>query len=216
MFTGIIQHVGAIRTVRATGDGARLVIDIGPLAGGLALGASVAVNGACLTAATIAGRVAEFDVMAETLQATTLGGLRTGDAVNLERAMTADGRLDGHVVQGHVDALAKVARIDRGRGWVVHLAASADLAAQIVRKGSVAVDGVSLTVVDVQALEFSVALVATTLEATTLGRLQAGQPVNIETDILGKYVRRYLQQLAGPGTSARGLSIDALRDAGFA
>ncbi|MCY2931344.1 MAG: riboflavin synthase [Planctomycetota bacterium] len=216
MFTGIVQHVGVVRAARTTGGGARLTIDLGPLAEGLALGASVAVNGACLTAAAIAGALAEFDVMAETLKATTLGALRGGEAVNLERAMTAEGRFDGHIVQGHVDAVAKVARIDRDRGWVVHLAGGAELAAQIVRKGSVAVDGVSLTVVDVQAGEFSVALIPTTLEATTLGKLRTGQAVNIETDVIGKYVQRYLQQLAAPGGSGRGLSIETLRDAGFA
>lgn len=216
MFTGIIQHVGAVRAARATAEGARLVIDVGPLAQGLALGASVAVNGACLTAASVAGPVAEFDVMAETLKATTLGALRAGEAVNLERALAVDGRFDGHIVQGHVDAVAKVARIDRDRGWVVHLAAGADLAGQIVRKGSVTLDGVSLTVVDVKGTEFSVALIPTTLAATTLGELRTGQALNVETDVIGKYVQRYLEQLGARGGSGRGLSVEALRDAGFA
>ena len=216
MFTGIIQHIGAVRAARATADGARLVIDVGPLAEGLAIGASVAVNGACLTAASIAGAVAEFDVMAETLKATTLGSLRAGQKVNLERAMTADGRFDGHIVQGHVDAVAKVVRIDRDRGWVVHLAGEPGLAGQIVRKGSVALDGVSLTVVAVKGGEFSVALIPTTLAATTLGELRTGQAVNVETDVIGKYVQRVLQQLAPGAGPGRGLSIETLRDAGFA
>jgi riboflavin synthase len=194
-----------------------LAVDVGPLSAGLAGGASVAVNGACLTAARIEGAVAEFDVVAETLKATTLGTMRAGSRVNLERAMGAEGRFDGHMVQGHVDGTGKVARIREGDGRVVEFAAEAELLGQMVRKGSVAVDGVSLTLVDVTASAFSVALIPTTLEATTLGALAPGQAVNIETDVIGKYVLRYLQRLAGGGPpSGGGLTLEKLRDAGFA
>jgi len=215
MFTGIVQHVGQIRAVRASGGGRRLTIDLGPLATGLAAGDSVAVAGVCLTAAAPArqGAAAEFDIVPATLDRSTLGALRAGAKVNLERPLHADRGLEGHIVQGHADGVAKVAAIWRGADWVVEFACSPDLAAAMVPQGSVAVDGVSLTLTDVRADGFSVALIPTTRTATTLGSLAVGDSVNVETDIIAKYVAKMLGRPAMPKS---GLTIEKLRELGFA
>ena len=233
MFTGIIRYVGKVLDARPSRGGARLRVDIGPLARGLAGGDSVAVNGACLTASDISGTAAAFDVIAESLDKSTLGDLRAGAWVNLERALPASGRFDGHVVQGHVDGVATVAKIGRGDQCLIEFTAEAGLVDQMVPKGSIAIDGVSLTLVQAAGGRFSVAIIPTTLAETTLGNISAGQRVNIETDILGKYVRRYLQTLlaspaeasnmATPQTArgvamppnAAGLTMDKLKQAGF-
>ena len=219
MFTGIIRHVGVVEAVRRSAGGARLAIDLGPLAKGLAPGDSVAVNGVCLTAAEVRGSRVEFDVVSETLSRTTLGALGPGDPVNLERALAVGGRLDGHLVQGHVDGVATVHAVSTGAQRGLEFDAPPDLAAAMVPKGSVAVDGVSLTLVDVAAGRFSVALVPTTLAETTLARLRVGDRVNVETDLIGKYVLKYLQQATGqaPGAGAQaGLTPQKLKEAGFA
>ena len=210
MFTGIIRHVGTVRATAPAAAGARLTIDLGPLADGIAPGDSVAVDGACLTAAGIDAAAVSFDVVRETLARTTLGALKARSRVNLERALALDGALDGHLVQGHVDGVATVKGITPDE-WT--FSAPRELAAQLVAKGSVAVAGVSLTVVDAGTESFSVALIPTTLGETTLGEIRVGQAVNIETDIIGKYVLRYLRSLAGPGGG--GVSLDTLRQAGF-
>jgi len=212
VFTGIVKHVGRVVAVRATEAGKRLRIDVGPLAEGLLTGASVAVEGACLTVAGLSGAVAEFDAVPETLGLTTLGSLAAGAKVNLEPALVAGAPIDGHIVQGHVDGIATVARIDTRSGrWELALRAAGELTDQMVPKGSVALAGVSLTLVDVSAGAFSVALVPTTLQRTRLGELKISDPLNLELDIMGKYVRRHLRQMAGGG-----LTIDKLRDEGFA
>lgn len=216
MFTGIIEHVGAVRGVRTTGDGARLTVDLGPLAEGLRGGDSVAVSGACLTAAALRGAEADFDVVTETLERTTLGALRAGARVNLERPLALGDRLHGHLVQGHVDGVATVRRVRTAGEWLVELDAPQALTQAMVPKGSVALDGVSLTVVDAGATAFSVALIPTTRAATTLGGLAAGDRANVETDLIGKYVRRYLSAGGQPTASAGGLTLDRLREAGFA
>ncbi len=197
-----------------TSAGRRIEIDLGPLCAGLRAGDSVAVNGACLTATTLAAPVVAFDVVSETLARTTLGALATGARVNLERAVLAADALDGHIVQGHVDGVAGVRRIDRGGQWLVEFAGPPELTETMVPKGSVAIDGVSLTLVDVGSGTFSVALIPTTLRDTTLEHLAIGSKVNIETDVIGKYVRKILE---GMGATTRGgLSMDALRRNGFA
>ena len=216
MFTGIIRHVGRVRSISPSKGGRWLHVDIGPVAEGLGLGDSVAVSGACLTASELAGSVAAFDVVAETLEHTTLGELTTGAAVNLEPVMSLGGRLDGHLVQGHVDGIAEIADIRRGDRWDVTFRAEAGVVGELVAKGSVTVDGVSLTVAGVEIDTFRVALIPTTLTETTLAALAVGDRVNIETDVIGKYVRRYLQQLiASDGKPGGGLSLETLRDAGF-
>lgn len=202
MFTGIVESVGRVRSLEPQGEKTRLVIDAAVIAAGLPLGASVAVNGACLTVVAVAGSEVQFEAVRETLDRTSLGVLRTGSRVNLERAMRADGRLDGHIVQGHVDATGRVHAIER-RADDVRFAVECDaaFAELLVPKGSVAIDGVSLTVVDVLAGGFDVALIPHTLAVTTLGEKQPGDPVNLEADVLGKYVKKYLERVVGAGAS---------------
>jgi riboflavin synthase len=212
MFTGIIQHVGEVVGLAATPAGKRLAVDLGPLADGLREGESVAVGGACLTAAVVKGKggVAEFDVVPETLAKTTLGRLRVGSQVNLERSLRLGDGLDGHIVQGHVDGSAGVRRIDKAGGqWVVHFDCEKSLTDEMAPKGSVAIDGVSLTLASVEDGGFSVALIPTTLAKTTLADLRPGDAVNVETDVLGKYVRRMLGQRGG-------LDMETLHKAGLA
>ncbi|MGB2823280.1 MAG: riboflavin synthase [Phycisphaerae bacterium] len=222
MFTGIIQHVGEVRAVRSAGDGKRLTVDIGPLAEGLAVGDSVAVSGACLTACRIAHAEANFDVSAETLSRTTLGDASPGTRVNLERPLRLSDELGGHLVQGHIDGVGEVRRIDRRADeWAIELAAPKELTDEMVEKGSVAVAGVSLTLTHVADGAFGVALIPTTLEKTTFGEMNVGSKVNIETDVIGKYVRRYLRQASpasGPDGARQqaGLTLEMLREAGFA
>ena len=194
-------------------------MDIGSLAEGLSLGDSVAVNGACLTVAELNGRRGEFDVVAETLQRTTLGLLRTGRKVNLEKSMTLDQTVGGHLVQGHVDGVAEVRSIDKSasgssRQWLLELSAPTEITDLMVAKGSVALDGVSLTLVDVCDDLFSVALIPTTLAETNLGELAVGSKVNVEADVIGKYVRRYLHQMATKPAAT--LTLEKLKEAGFA
>jgi len=212
VFTGIIQHVGRVVSVARGAAGRRLRVDVGPLAEGMPIGGSVAVDGACLTAANLDGRTADFDAVPETLERTTLGALKAGSLVNLEPALSAGDALDGHIVQGHVDGVCEVVRIDRDAGGhVLSAGADATLIDQMVAKGSITLSGVSLTLASVDRDRFTVALVPTTLARTTLADLSPGDRLNLETDVLGKYVRRYLAQLADSG-----LTIDKLRDAGFA
>jgi len=212
MFTGIIRHVGLVRDAAGTSAGARLKIELGPCAEGLNLGDSVAVNGACLTLAALSGRLGEFDVVTETLSRTTLGQLRAGAKVNLETALRLSDALDGHLVQGHVDGIAQVRAVRRGRECVIEFDAPRELSDWMVPKGSVAIDGVSLTLASLADGRFGVALIPTTLDETTLGGLAVGDKVNIETDVIGKYVRRCLRQY---GAGSGGLTIDKLADMGF-
>ena len=214
MFTGIVRHVGQVVTVAAARGGRRLTIDLGPLAEGVGPGDSVCVSGTCLTVCALADVQADFDVISETLSRTTLGDLRAGGRVNLERALGVGGALDGHIVQGHVDGLAEVRDIRRAGEWRVELTCTKDLTDQMVPKGSAALDGVSLTLAEVADGRFCVALIPETLSGTTLGELTEGRRVNVETDILGKYVRRYLEGLTGQ--TGGGLTIEKLRQAGFA
>lgn len=213
MFTGIIRHIGTVLAIGPTAAGKKLTIDIGPLAAGLHLGDSIAVDGACLTASALAGAAAEFDVVTETLSRTTLGQLRAGTRVNLENALQLGQGLDGHMVQGHVDGMAKLAAQGRGGQPVLEFSCPRELADMMVPKGSVAVSGVSLTLVDVGGDRFSVAIIPTTLRETTLGELAVADKVNIETDIIGKYVMKCVRQLQLP--AAGRITMDKLREEGF-
>lgn len=212
MFTGIIEAVGTVRSVRPGGGGKVFSVDLGKVAEGVRPGDSIAVNGVCLTVSRLTGAVADFDVSGETLTRSTLAMLGPGGRVNLERAMAADGRFGGHIVLGHVDGTARIAAIER-RGEFVEMRFIADvpLLDEIVMKGSVAVDGISLTVAAIDGKGFSVALIPTTLGETTLGRARTGDVVNIETDILIKAVRKYLGKLA----AGEGLTAEKLREYGF-
>jgi riboflavin synthase len=196
VFTGIVECVGKVESLRPLGDAARLVVRAPAIAPELHVGDSVAVSGACLTVTEASGETIAFDAVRETLDRTALGELAPGGAVNLERAVRADGRLDGHIVQGHVDATGRVRELARhGRDVRLVLDCPAGFATQLVPKGSVAIDGVSLTVVDVEPEGFDVALIPHTLEVTTLGRLAPGARVNLEADVLGKYVKRYVEEI---------------------
>ena len=198
MFTGIIECVGTVESLRPLGDAARLVVRAPSIASELRLGDSIAVSGACLTVTEAGRETFACDVVRETLDRTALGELAPGSPVNLERALRAGGRLDGHIVQGHVDGTGRVRELARD-GLDVRLAieCAPELAEQLVPKGSVAVDGVALTVVNVEAEGFDVALIPYTLEVTTLGQLGPGRRVNLEADVLGKYVKRYVEQILG-------------------
>jgi riboflavin synthase len=193
MFTGIVEELGTVRAIEQGEDCAVLRVE-GPLVVTDAVhGASIAVNGVCLTVTEHDGSGFSVDVMAETLRRTSLGSLAPGDRVNLERAMAADGRFGGHVVQGHVDGTAVITARTPGDRWeTVDFRLERGLARYVVEKGSITVDGVSLTVTAVSEEGFSVSLIPTTLELTTLGRKGVGDIVNIEVDVLAKYVERLL------------------------
>ncbi len=199
MFTGIVEELGEIVALDRDGDSARLTVR-GPLVVSDAVhGASIAVNGVCLTVVETGDGAFTADVMKETLDRSSLGVLTPGARVNLERPVRLSDRLGGHLVQGHVDGVGRVAaREPQGEWETVWFAVPPDLAAQMVTKGSVAVDGVSLTLVDVLADRFSVALIPHTLVVTTLGSRQVGDAVNVETDLFGKYVMKYLQTIKLP------------------
>jgi riboflavin synthase len=198
VFTGIIECVGTVESLRPLGSAARIVVRAPSIASELRVGDSIAVSGACLTVTEVEGETFALDAIPETLERTALGELTPGSPVNLERALRAGGRLDGHIVQGHVDATGRVRDLARA-GDDVRLAIDCpgELADALVPKGSVAVDGVALTVVNVEAKGFDVALIPYTLEATTLGRLEPGRRVNLEADVLGKYVRRHVERILG-------------------
>ena len=196
MFTGIVEHIGRIGEVEKQSDLTRFRIDLGPIGNGVKLGDSVAVAGACLTVAAIEEGLFAFEAIPETLEKTRLGGFVTGDAVNLERAMSSAGRFDGHMVQGHVDGVGRVRRFDReDHEALLHIECDSGLAMQLVDKGSVTIDGVSLTVVRVVEDGFHVALIPHTLEVTTLSNLSTGDAVNLEVDVFGKYVKQYLDRV---------------------
>jgi riboflavin synthase len=198
MFTGLIESLGTVRQLHTDGAGRHLFVAEPTMAPQLTLGESVAVNGACLTVVEHDVETFRFQIGPETLQRTNLGDLTPGDAVNLERSMRMGDRLGGHLVQGHVDGLGRIARRERQGDWeMVWFRCPAELAAQMVNKGSVAVDGISLTLVDVSADGFSVALIPHTLAVTTLGRKAPGDTVNVETDLLAKYVWKCLQAMQG-------------------
>lgn len=200
MFTGLIEGRGLV-TGRVT-EGPAVRLEIEPpadmTADGANIGDSICINGCCLTIVAVEKGRWSFEAGAETLQKTNLGRLESGSSVNLERSLPVNGRLGGHFVQGHIDGTATVDEIIRDGEWVtMWFRVGPDLSRLLVPKGSVAVDGISLTLVDVEPERFSVALIPHTLEVTTLGQRQVGDLVNIETDILGKYVSRLLVAAGG-------------------
>jgi riboflavin synthase len=194
MFTGLVEATAQVRSVEPDGDGVRLEVET-PLAAELEHGDSIAVNGVCLTAVEPDGGRFRADVMAETLRRSSLGPLGAGDEVNVELALRAGDRLGGHMVQGHVDGTGTVESVaEEGFARVVRVAAPPDLLRYVVEKGSIAVDGVSLTVASVDDTGFSVSLIPETLERTTLGRATAGRVVNLEVDVLAKYVEKLVNR----------------------
>ena len=193
MFTGLVADLGTVAEVNATTDGVRLAI-LSPLAGELSDGDSVAVNGVCLTAVGVDGDRFGADVMNETLRRSSLAEVAAGAQVNLELPVKADDRLGGHIVQGHVDGVGAIrATREDGFARVVTIAADADTLRYVVEKGSIAVDGVSLTVTRVDDESFDVSLIPETIERTTLGGAAPGRVVNLEVDVLAKYVEKLIQ-----------------------
>ncbi|MFE6890475.1 riboflavin synthase [Streptomyces sp. NPDC057694] len=201
MFTGIVEELGEITAIETLDDACRFRVRGPVVTEGAQHGDSIAVNGVCLTVVEHGDGAFTADVMAETLKRSSLGALTTGSRVNLERPMVADGRFGGHIVQGHVDGTGTVVERTPSEHWeIVKISLPAELSRYVVEKGSITVDGVSLTVVEAAADYFTISLIPTTLALTTLGIKQPGDPVNLEVDVIAKYVERML----GTGHSTDG------------
>lgn len=214
MFTGLIEDLGTLRELRTGADQARLTVATKIPLAQLTLGESIAVNGVCLTVTGFAEGCFSADVSPETLSCTSLGRLAPGAKVNLERALQLSGRLGGHLVTGHVDGLARIVERRRdGNAWRFRLQTEAAVAAFLVAKGSVTLDGISLTVNEVTKDSFTVAVIPHTLAQTTLQERAVGDAVNVETDLIGKYVARFLS--AGTPGKPAGVTFDLLAKHGF-
>jgi len=215
MFTGLVESIGSVVSADPSGAALRLRVDLGWAAEGVRPGDSIALGGVCQTVAQIAGAVAAFDAVAETLAKTTVGRWRPGTRVNIERSLRPSDRMGGHFVAGHVDGVGKVIESgQRADGWWLRVEAPPALFAEIAPKGSIAIDGVSLTVVEAETPVLGVTLIPTTLHETTLGALAAGDAVNLETDLVAKYVRRALAAMATGDEADRRL-LDSLGRSGF-
>ena len=217
MFTGIIEEIGTIRSIARGGKSVVLEVEAGRVLDGLAVGDSVATNGVCLTVVSFTGTAFRADVMPETMRRTNLGRLRAGSRVNLERALTPSSRLGGHIVSGHVDGTGEIVAKTRDENAVwVTVAASPEVLRYVVEKGSIAIDGISLTVAAVDDVSFKVSVIPHTREATTLTGKSVGEQVNLECDVLAKYVEKLLRPHAG-GAEAKpdGLTLDFLTANGF-
>ncbi|HLM24263.1 MAG TPA: riboflavin synthase [Pyrinomonadaceae bacterium] len=193
MFTGIIEELGSVRSIEERGENARIIISAQVVTEGTNHGDSISVNGVCLTALDIQADSFAADVSRETLLRSTLGSLKPGAPINLERAVTPATRLGGHIVQGHVDARGRFAGVeDHGESWTIKIDYPEEIARYLVFKGSVAVEGISLTIAGLTEEYFEVAIVPKTWEVTNLSHLKPGDGVNLEVDVIGKYVERLL------------------------
>ena len=217
MFTGIIEELGRIKSVEKRGEGARLVVEARMVTEGTKEGDSISVNGVCLTAIDVRPDSFAADGSRETLQRSTLGRLRAGSFVNLERAVTPATRLGGHIVQGHVDARGRfLSATEHGGSWTVRIAYPKDVARYLVFKGSVAVEGISLTIAGLTEEYFEIAIIPKTWAVTNLSHLRPNDEVNLEADIIAKYVERILT--VAPETRAEsqsGLTMDKLAELGY-
>lgn len=212
MFTGIIEEVGQVARI----GGGNLVINCTKVIEDVHLGDSIAVNGVCLTVTHFDKSSFTADVMPETVRRTSLAELKKGSPVNLERALTLASRLGGHIVSGHIDGTGEIVKFaDEGNAILMTISAGPELLRYIVEKGSVALDGISLTVAQVTDSDFTVSLIPHTREVTNLGSKKTGSPINIETDVLGKYVEKMLQGQREPQQSQSTLTLDFLRENGF-
>jgi riboflavin synthase len=212
MFTGIIEELGSIRSIEKRGEGARLVVEAHIVTDGTTEGDSIAVNGVCLTAIDVRADSFSADGSSETLQRSTLGQLRSGSAVNLERAVTPTTRLGGHIVQGHVDARGRFLGADEhGGSWTVRIGYPKDIARYLVFKGSVSVEGISLTIAALTDEFFEIAVIPKTWDVTNLSRLRPNDAVNIEVDVLAKYVERML----AVGKDSGSLTLEKLSELGY-
>jgi riboflavin synthase len=213
MFTGIIEEVGRVASVAPSGGGARIEVAAERVLEGTREGDSISTDGVCLTATRLTRSGFVADCSAETLRLTTIGHLRAGDPVNLERALALGARLGGHLVQGHVEGTGQMlGRRAEGESAMMRFSYPPELGRYIVHKGSIAVSGISLTVANLGDGWFEVAVIPVTLEQTTLGAMRAGSPVNLETDMIAKYVERLLTSSATPGTT---LSVEGLKELGY-
>ena len=216
MFTGIVEELGAVASLLRGADSANLAIVARVVLQQLKLGDSIAVNGVCLTVTSFNERQFSADVMAETLAKTNLGSLKPGDKVNLERALALGDRLGGHLVSGHIDGVGRIIKLARHDiAMVVTIAAPAEVMRYIIRKGSVAIDGISLTVVDYTPDSFSVSLIPHTAAATTLGFKQVSASVNLEGDMIGKYIEKWFTAGAEKERPGQGMSAEFLAQHGF-
>jgi riboflavin synthase len=215
MFTGIIEEVGAIKSLREGPEQASLLISAAQISGSLALGDSVDVNGACLTVVQHSRENFLCELSLETLRLTTLSRIRLGSPVNLERALTLNSRLGGHLVQGHVDGLGEmVSALPTGNGFEMLFTYPPELERYLVRKGSIAVDGISLTIASLQKNTFTAAVIPHTVERTNLKYLKIGDAVNLETDIIGRYLERFAQLGLTKNEDSK-LTVEYLREQGF-
>jgi len=212
MFTGIIEEMGAVKALKREAGAARLALSASKVLEGTVIGDSICVNGVCLTVVDLGTDDFSADVAVETLKVTNLGDLKSGSRVNLERALQLSARIGGHLVSGHVDAVGRVReKREEGNGWRIFIDAPDTVLRYVIKKGSIAIDGISLTVADVDRKGFSIAMIPHTAKLTTLGYKSAGDSVNLESDIIGKYVERLL-----PGHPETGVSLEALKKSGFA
>ncbi|MHC4742269.1 MAG: riboflavin synthase [Planctomycetota bacterium] len=213
MFTGLIQGICTVKSARMGAGAMVLTVDLGKLAGEAGIGDSIAINGVCLTVSKIAGSCADFEVSGETLARSTISALKSGSKVNAEAALKPTDRFGGHFVQGHIDGTATIKHVQRqGEFADIEFAAGPELLDQMVAKGSVAVDGVSLTIAAMGRGGFTVAVIPQTLHSTTLGIAKAGDSVNIETDIIVKTVKKQLENIL---PQKGGLSVERLKELGF-
>lgn len=217
MFTGIIEDLGIVESLTKTNTGARLTIESKVCASDARIGASININGACLTVVDIKGNIFSFNISSETLNRTNLGRLKPGERVNMERSLRADSRLGGHFVTGHIDCTAKiVSKEPQGEFVKMEIDIPKPLTGYLVEKGSVAVDGISLTINTLGDKSFTVMLIPHTLSITTLGKKQTGDYVNIEVDVLAKYVERLIDKTAKQPTSQpTNITKDLLKEHGF-
>jgi len=212
MFTGIIEEMGTVKALRREAGAARLSLSAAKVLDGTSLGDSICVNGVCLTVVELGKSEFSADVAVETLRVTNLGELKAGAKVNLERALQLSARIGGHLVSGHVDAVGRLReKRDEGNGWRIFFDAPETVLRYVIKKGSIAIDGISLTVADMDRAGFSIAMIPHTARLTTLGFKTAGDSVNLESDIIGKYVERLL-----PGRAAGNVSLELLKENGFA
>jgi riboflavin synthase len=212
MFTGIIEEMGSVKALRHEAGATRLAVSASRVLGGTAPGDSICVNGVCLTVVNMDKSGFSADVAVETLKVTNLGELKTGAKVNLERALQLSARIGGHLVSGHVDAVGRIReKREEGNGWRIFIDAPDTVLRYVIKKGSIAIDGISLTVADVDKKGFSIAMIPHTAKLTTLGFKSAGDSINLETDLIGKYVERLLA-----GRVEDGVSLELLRKSGFA
>lgn len=214
LFTGLIEELGELQKIGRGTDSAYLKIKAAQVLEGTRTGDSIAVNGVCLTVLTIEKNYFTADVMAETLAKTNLGGLKPGEKVNLERAMRVSDRLGGHLVSGHIDCVGTVSRIERHDiATLMTVEATAEFMPYVVKKGSVAIDGASLTIIDYSRRSLQVSILPHTARSTTLGQKGPGRIVNLEADLIGKYVERFLQK--GESSSEGKVTFEFLAENGF-